>query len=83
MKALILYSLFVAIGAVGSGVIGYFVEITYSPTLSLIVFLSLFFLNFVISWLAVILVIDGSLKNIKGEREQLEIEARGRQAAAG
>jgi hypothetical protein len=74
MKALILYVMFVAIGAVVSGLIGYYVEISVSATASLIVFLSLFFANFVASWIAVILIMDGSLKDAQGRKAQLEIE---------
>jgi hypothetical protein len=36
--------------------------------------------DFVVSWIAVILVMDGNLKNIHGEQEQLEIERAGRAA---
>jgi hypothetical protein len=82
MKALILYTVFVAIGAVAAGTIGYFVEIEMGPAMSLIVFLSLFFLNFVASWLAVILVMDGTLKDWRAEKAQLAIEAEGRKVAA-
>jgi len=74
MKALILYVAFVAIGAVVSGLIGYYVEINVSATASLIVFLSLFFANFVASWIAVILIMDGSLKDAQGRQAQIEIE---------
>ena len=80
MKALILYVVFVAIGGLMSVGIGYFVEKEVSSTASLIVFLALFFSNFVVSWIAVILVMDGNLKNIHGEQEQLEIERAGRAA---
>ena len=82
MKALILYVVFVSIGAVGSAAVGYVVEREFSSAMSLIVFLSLFFANFAVSWIAVILVMDGSLKDMKGERAQMEIEAAGRKAAA-
>jgi hypothetical protein len=82
MKALILYSIFVTIGAVAAGTIGYFVEIQTSSAMSLVVFLSLFFANFAVSWLAVILVLDGSLKDWRGEKAQLAIEDEGRKAAA-
>lgn len=81
MKALILYALFVSIGAVASGTVGYFVEREFSSAMSLIVFLTLFFANFVVSWLAVVLVMDGSLRDVSGEREQHAIEATGRKAA--
>jgi hypothetical protein len=78
MKALILYVVFVAIGALISGGIGYYVEKEFSSAASLIVFLALFFANFAVSWLAVILVMDGSLKNAQGAQEQLDIEKSGR-----
>ena len=78
MKALILYVLFVVIGAVVAGLIGYYVEINVSATASLIVFLSLFFANFLVSWIAVILIMDGSLKDGQGRLAQIEIERRAR-----
>jgi hypothetical protein len=58
--------------------IGYYVEKEVSSAASLIVFLALFFSNFVMSWLAVILAMDGSLKNAQGAQEQLDIEKSGR-----
>jgi hypothetical protein len=57
MKALILYVVFVTIGGLISAGIGYYVEKEFSSTASLIVFLALFFSNFAVSWLAVILAI--------------------------
>lgn len=51
-----------------------FVEKEFSSTASLIVFLALFFSNFAVSWIAVILAMDGSLKNAQGAQEQLDIE---------
>jgi hypothetical protein len=80
MKALILYVGFVVVGAVIAGVIGYYVEINVSATASLIVFLSLFFANFGASWIAVILIMDGSLKDAQGRQAQIEIERRARGA---
>jgi hypothetical protein len=80
MKALVLYVVFVVIGAAISIGIGYFVEREVSSTASLIVFLALFFLNFVVSWLAVILAMDGSFQNAQGAQEQLDIEKSGRAA---
>ena len=74
MKALILYVVFVVGGAILAGIIGYYVENEVSATASLIVFLALFFANFVVSWIAVILIMDGSLKDAHGEKAQLEIE---------
>lgn len=74
MKALILYVVFVVIGSVVAGLIGYYVEIEISATASLIVFLALFFTNFVVSWIAVIFLMDGSLKDAQGRQAQAEIE---------
>jgi hypothetical protein len=80
MKALILYVVFVTIGSLLSLAIGYFVETEVSSTASLIVFLALFFANFIVSWIAVILVMDGSLKDAQGRQAQLDIERAGRQS---
>jgi hypothetical protein len=82
MKALILYVVFVTIGGVISTGIGYFVEREFSSTASLIVFLALFFSNFAVSWIGVILAMDGSLKNAQGAQEQLDIEKAGRAGIA-
>jgi hypothetical protein len=78
MKALILYVIFVIVGALVAGVIGYYVEIEVSATASLIVFLTLFFANFAVSWIAVIYIMDGSLKDAQGQQAQLDIERAGR-----
>jgi hypothetical protein len=78
MKALILYVLFVMIGAAIAVGIGYTVEKEVSSTASLIVFLALFFGNFAVSWIAVIFVMDGSLANAQGRQDQLDIEKSGR-----
>jgi len=80
MKALLLYVGFVVIGAVVAGSIGYYVEREVSETASLIVFLMLFFANFLASWIAVILIMDGSLDDAQGRRAQMEIERRARGA---
>ncbi len=77
MKALVLYVLFVVIGGLISIGIGYYVEVTVSNTASLIVFLVLFFANFVVSWIGVILVMDGTLKNAQGRQDQLDTERAG------
>jgi hypothetical protein len=74
MKALILYVIFVMIGALVSVAIGYYVEIEVSSSASLIVFLPLFFINFVVSWIAVIFIMDGSFKDAQGRQAQLDIE---------
>jgi hypothetical protein len=74
MKALVLYVFFVIIGALLAGAIGYYTEREVSATASLIVFLVLFFANFVVSWIVVILIMDGSLKDAHGQKAQAEIE---------
>jgi hypothetical protein len=80
MKALILYVVFVTIGALIAIGIGYYVEIEFSSAASLVVFLALFFANFVGSWIGVIFVMDGTLKDAQGRQHQLAIERSGRRA---
>ena len=80
MKALIMYVVFVITGALIATGIGYWVEKQFSSALSLVVFLALFFANFGISWLAVVLVMDGSLRDIQGRQAQIEIERAARAA---
>ena len=79
MRAL-LYVVFVTIGGLLSVAIGYVVEPKVSMTVSLIVFLALFFANFVVSWIAVVLVMNGSLKDVHGREAQLDIEKAGQEA---
>ena len=55
MKALILYVVFVTIGGLLSVAIGYLVEPKVSMTASLIVFLTLFFANFVASAVEIVI----------------------------
>jgi hypothetical protein len=62
--------------------IGYYVEKEVSSAASLIVFLALFFSNFAVSWIAVILAMDGSLKDAQGHQAQLDIEKSGRAGIA-
>jgi hypothetical protein len=62
MKALILYVGLVVVGAVLSALLGIYLEKAISSTVSLVVFLSLFFANFGISWIIVIYIMDGTLK---------------------
>jgi hypothetical protein len=61
MRAL-LYVAFITIGGMFSVAIGYLVEPVVSMTVSLIVFLALLFANFIVSWLAVVLVTNGSTR---------------------
>jgi hypothetical protein len=78
MKALLLYVLFVVIGAAVSATIGVYVERQMGSAISLIVFLSLFFANFAIAWIMTILVMDGSLKNAQGAGDQRDAERIGK-----
>ena len=80
MKALILYVTFVLTGVALSGLAGFVTERATSSTLGLIVFLALFFTNFVIAWILTVLVMDGSLKDIQGRQEQLDAERIGKAA---
>jgi hypothetical protein len=78
MKALALYVLFVVIGAAISVAIGLYIEKQFSTTASLVVFLALFFANFGTSWIAVIFVMDGNLKDAQGRAEQIQLERAGK-----
>ncbi|RAI44420.1 hypothetical protein [Rhodoplanes roseus] len=80
MKALVLYVLFVVLGAGVAAGISYYIENSVSEAAGLITFLALFFANFAVSWILVILAMDGSLRNATGRAEQLAIEASGRRA---
>ena len=44
--------------------------------------LALFFANFAVSWIAVILVMDGTLRDAQGRQAQLDIEKSGRAGIA-
>ena len=80
MKALLLYVVFVLTGAAIAVGIGYWVETHFSSAASLVVFLILFFANFGASWIGVIFVMDGSLKDMQGRQAQLDIEKSGHAA---
>ena len=58
MWLLIIYIVFVVIGGLISVAVGYYVESYYSAALSLIVFLTLFFANFAVSWVLTLKVVD-------------------------
>jgi len=79
MRAL-LYVVFVTIGGLLAVAIGYLVEPAVSMTASLIVFLALFFANFVVSWIAVVLVMNGPLKDVQRPPAKSDIEKAGRAA---
>jgi ABC-type polysaccharide transport system permease subunit len=62
VKALILCVGLVIVGAVLSTLLGIYLERAVNSTVSLIVFLACFFANFVVSWIIVIYMMDGTLK---------------------
>jgi hypothetical protein len=63
MKALIIYVGLVIVGAAIATGLGLYLEQAVSSTVSLIVFLALFFGNFVVSWIIVIYIMDGTLRS--------------------
>ena len=82
MKGLALYAGFVILCTIGAVLIGRFVGTYTSTDISSIVMLVLFFAGLVVSWIATVLVMDGSLKNLRAEKEQLEAEKKGREYMA-
>jgi hypothetical protein len=82
MKALILYAAFVIACTAAGVLIGSFIEGQTSPQVGTIVMLALFFTGLVVSWIATVFVMDGSLKNFTAEQEQVEAEKIGREYMA-
>ena len=83
MKGLMLYVVFLVVGAILASLAAFFVQSQTSSGAGLIVFLSLFFSNFAVSWIITIFIMDGSLKNAWGEEEQLLAERRGKAFMSG
>jgi CDP-diglyceride synthetase len=79
MKALILYVGFVIASTAGAILVGAFVERQISPQISTILTLTIFFGGLIVSWIITVFVMDGSLKNLHAEKEQIEAEAKGRE----
>lgn len=82
MKALILYAAFVIACTAAGVLIGSFIEGQTSPQVGTIVMLALFFAGLVVSWIATVFVMDGSLKNFTAEQEQVEAEKIGKEYMA-
>jgi hypothetical protein len=82
MKALILYAAFVIACTAAGVLIGSFIEGQTSPQVGTIVMLALFFTGLVVSWIATVFVMDGSLKNFTAEQEQVDAEKIGREYMA-
>lgn len=66
MKALVIYIGLVIVGGALASLLGVYLEHAFSSTVSLIVFLALFFANFAVSWIIVIYIMDGTLKSGSG-----------------
>jgi uncharacterized membrane protein YciS (DUF1049 family) len=79
MKGLLLYAGFVIASTVAASVIGSYIAAYASSEIGTIVMLALFFTGLVVSWIATVFVMDGSLKNMSAEQEQLEAEKKGRE----
>jgi uncharacterized membrane protein len=82
MRGLALYAGFVIFSTVCAVLIGKSIESYTSPDIGSIVMLVVFFVGLVVSWIATVFVMDGSLKNFKAEKEQLEAEKKGREYMA-
>ena len=82
MKALVIYAGFVIASSAGAALVGSYIERLTSPQIGIVVILGLFFTGLVVSWIATILVMDGSLKNAFAEQEQIEAERIGRESMA-
>jgi len=82
MKGLILFAGFVIASTTAAVLIGTFIERQTSPQIGTIVMLALFFSGIVVSWIATVFVMDGSLNNFHAEREQIEAEKRGKEYMA-
>jgi hypothetical protein len=82
MKGLILFAGFVIASTAAAVLIGTFIERQTSPQIGTIVMLALFFSGIVVSWIATVFVMDGSLNNFHAEREQIEAEKRGKEYMA-
>jgi hypothetical protein len=77
MKALILYGGFVIASTAAAVLIGSYIEHQTSP--QVVVMLALFFTGLVVSWIATVFIMDGSLKNFFAEQDQVEAERKGRE----
>jgi RsiW-degrading membrane proteinase PrsW (M82 family) len=79
MKGLLLYVGFVIAWTAAGVLIASYIDRVTSHQIGSIVLLAMFFSGLVVSWIATVFVMDGSLKNFFAEREQLEAERIGRE----
>jgi multisubunit Na+/H+ antiporter MnhB subunit len=82
MKGLALYAVFVISCTLGAVLIAFSIEHYTSSDIGSLVLLGLFFAGLVVSWIATVFVMDGSLKNFQAEKEQVEAEKKGRECMA-
>jgi hypothetical protein len=82
MRGLILFAGFVIASTAAAVLIGSFIERQTSPQVGTFVMLALFFTGIVVSWIATVFVMDGSLKNFSAEQEQIAAEKLGREYMA-
>jgi hypothetical protein len=79
MKGLALYVVFAISCTVGAVLIAFSIEHYTSSDIGTLVLLGLFFVGLVVSWIAKVFVMDGSLKNFQAEKDQVEAEKKGRE----
>ena len=78
MKGLLLYVGFVIAWTAAGVLIASHIDRVTSHQIGSIVLLAMFFSGLVVSWIATVFVMDGSLNNFFAEREQLEAERVGK-----
>ena len=78
MKGLLLYVGFVIAWTAAGVLIASYIDRVTSHEIGSIVLLAMFFSGLVVSWIATVFVMDGSLNNFFAEREQLEAERIGK-----
>jgi hypothetical protein len=79
VKGLILFAGFVVASTAAAVLIGSFIERQTSPQVGTVVMLAMFFGGIVVSWIATVFVMDGSLNNFYAEGDQIEAERQGRE----
>ena len=78
MKGLLLYVGFVIAWTAAGVLIASYIDRVTSHQIGSIVLLAMFFSGLVVSWIATVFVMDGSLNNFFAEGEQLEAERVGK-----
>jgi hypothetical protein len=79
MRALLIYAGFVIVANVVNVAVASFVQGYISPEILTLLILGWFFTSLVVSWIATVFVMDGTLKNFYAEQEQIEAEKKGRE----